>query len=110
MDISPQNASLCSGAIVNYTVAVKNTGKLSDDYNLVVGGQVANLTRQFTLGSGQVRMEYFAVQVPEGPNETNYPIMVTLKSGRISAVSQSILTMKPRSSWTVIKSRSAVYP
>jgi uncharacterized membrane protein len=98
MDISPQNASVCSGAIVNYTVAVKNTGKLSDNYTLVVGGEVANLTREFSLGSGQVRMEYFAVQVPVEAGEKDYSIIVTLKSGHISAASQSVLKVKPASS------------
>jgi hypothetical protein len=43
-------------------------------------------------------MEYFTIQVPEGPNETSYPITVTLTSKRIYAASQSMLTMKPRSS------------
>jgi uncharacterized membrane protein len=99
MDMSPQNTSVCAGAAVNYTVAIKNTGKLSDTYTLAVQSPIAgNVSRQFTLGPGQVRMEYFTVQTPSDPQANEYAIMVSLHSEHSSASSQSILTVKPKSS------------
>ena len=99
MDISPQNTSVCAGGAVNYTVAVKNTGKLSDSYTLSVQSPiVGNVSRQFTLGPGQVRMEYFTVQTPSDSQANDYVIKVSLESSHSSASSQSVLTVKPKSS------------
>ena len=99
MDISPQNTSVCAGAAVNYTAAIKNNGKLSDTYTLAVQGPIAgNITRQFTLGPGQVRMEYFTIQAPSDSQANDYVIKVSLYSAHSSAASQSVLTVKPRSS------------
>jgi uncharacterized membrane protein len=97
MDISPQNQSVCAGAVVNYTVAVKNTGKLSDDFVLAMSSPIANLTRQFSLAPNQVRMEYFAIQVPANAQANNYLVTVSLQSGHSSATSQSVLSVKPAS-------------
>ncbi|MCX6814886.1 MAG: hypothetical protein NTY20_04535 [Candidatus Aenigmarchaeota archaeon] len=98
MDISPQNISVCFGTPVSYTVAVKNTGKLSDNYTLRADSPVTNLTKQFTLGPNQVRMEYFTIQVPSEPQANDYLIKVTLQSEHTSAGSQSLLSVKPKTS------------
>ncbi len=97
MDITPQNLSVCFGTAVSYTVAVKNTGKLSDTYTLKVDSPITNMTKQFSIGPNQVRMEYFTVQVPADTQANDYLIKVTLQSEHTSASSQSLLAVKPKS-------------
>jgi uncharacterized membrane protein len=98
MDISPQNQSVCFGTPVNYTVSVKNTGKLADSYTLKLDSQFMNASSQFSISPGQARIESFTVQAPAESQAKDYPIRFSLQSGHLSASSQAILTVKPNSS------------
>jgi len=98
LDIAPQSQSVCFNALINYTVAIKNTGELSDSYTMAVESVLGNMTRQFSIGPGQVRMEYFTIQVPSNPPAGDHAIKVTLSSDHTFVSGQSALEIKPESS------------
>jgi uncharacterized membrane protein len=98
MDVSPQNQSVCFGTPVNYTVVVKNMGKLADTYTLRLDSQFMNATKQLAISPGQADTEYFTVQVPSEPQAKDYSIKFSLQSGQLSTSGQAILTVKPKSS------------
>ena len=98
MDIAPQNHSVCFNAAVNYTVAIKNTGKLSDSYTFKVESVLGNITKQFSIGPGQVRMEYFTIQVSSDPLAGDHDIKVTLSSSHTFVSGDAMLSVKPKSS------------
>jgi uncharacterized membrane protein len=98
LDISPQSHSVCFGSPVNYTVAVRNTGKLGETYTVTLDSAFGNVTKTMIVGAGQARTEYFNIQVPANPVAGDYPIKAALKSDHVSSSVQTMLSVKSKSS------------
>ena len=96
VDLTPQEQSACFGSVINYTTAIRNTGKLADTYTMRVESELASITRQVQLSAGELRMEYFSITVPETSASKTYPVKVTINSSHIQSSASSTLSGKSR--------------
>lgn len=97
IDLSPQKYSTCFGSQVNYTVVLKNTGKLADDYLVSLQSEFYNTTRAVHLQPGETKPESFTLPVPSQPEAKDYEIKVTAKSEHVTLNSATTLTVKSAS-------------
>ncbi|MEM7816131.1 MAG: hypothetical protein QXN71_03365 [Candidatus Aenigmatarchaeota archaeon] len=94
VDISPQNHSTCAGSPVSYTVAVKNTGKLAEEFMVSVESDLGNETRSVKLQPGEAKTENFVVSVPLLAEGREHSIKASAKSVHTSAEIMTTLLVK----------------
>jgi uncharacterized membrane protein len=89
--ITPENQSLCPCSEANYSILLKNSGELSDNYTLTFGNSI----QQIPLNPGQSKTFNFVFTVP--CDETgDYMVIASVVSEHVSLASNTTLHIKPK--------------
>jgi uncharacterized membrane protein len=87
LNITPESHTTCPLTQVNYTVILKNTGKLNDTYTL----KFEDVTQKITLGPGESQTFSFPAYAEESGA---YVINVSAMSDHVSSEAQTVLIVK----------------
>lgn len=87
LSITPESHTTCPLTQVNYSVVLKNTGKLEDTYTL----KFEDVAQETTLGSGESQTFSFPAYAEESGA---YVINVSASSDHVSAETQTVLIVK----------------